>query len=143
MSLPLEIRAEVRAMLKYVFDTYKRQIKLIVETDGVLVSQEDSDYSLSDSERKPSVQTLELEARVWYEGNQKFLESSNIEQVKVEAGQNINRIKIQLEIIHREVLENANKFRFEGNVYVLEGCWRPVGIFETFDYIEAILKREQ
>lgn len=143
--LPPELKNEARQQLKNVFDTFKRTVQLQVDTEGVTTIIDDADYSISDSQPRPSTQTVSIDARIWYLSKQQVFDSTIIgrETTKIEAEQNVNRIKIQVEAENEQYLKDSVRFRYRDAVYYLEDGWKPIGIFGSFDYIMGILRREQ
>lgn len=140
------LKAEVTAGMESVFDSFAREnpitfYKVATQTVVIFDPNYNADFPHQSSITE-TTQSQSFTCRITYLDRQEygsFLEGGS--DVGVKSKFFYNRIKVRMKSDAFTYLENTERFEILGEKYAIEEGWRRIGILDTFQFYEIILKR--
>lgn len=143
--VPPEMALSIRSALKDVFDTFKRSkpVRFYKTAKEVVISDPNfsGDWDSYSNKLPKTAQYRDFYCVVLYTERQQFdsILKGNDEQLRGEF--QYNRLKIQMEPDAYEYLKDSHRFVFDGIEYQRDGTFRGLGILDTIDFYELLLKK--
>jgi hypothetical protein len=143
-----DLQAECDAAMNVIFDTfqrthlvtfYKSASEEIVATDSGWNSDFGDPYSQNIVKTS---QSKDISCRIWYVDGD-ILQALDSEDTELKLSYPIARIKIQIKSVDFDWLKDAKCFYIQGNKFVKDSDWRGIGMLQTFNKYEIVLRKSQ
>lgn len=140
-----QLKAEVESAMDSIFDTFAKVSITFYKmpTQEVIVFDPNYNVDFPTNENITlTTQSQTFTCRVNYLDRQEY--GSFIpggEDAGIKAKFFYNRVKLRMKTDAFEYLKNTERFEFLGEKYQIEEGWRRVGILDTFQFYQIILRR--
>lgn len=150
--VPPNLRAEVNAAMKNIFDTFHRTSQITVykkENNTITIKDplfnadwgmHSNNYENHETDFAEVEDSFTFSARVWY-GKLDAISNSfrGEENFNIKARHDWSEIKIQVEEEARDILVQAERVEFEGEIYQFVGDLRRIGLLKDFYVYQFVL----
>lgn len=146
----LEMQTQADLAMDMVFETFKRSSKVVFyksASEEVIVhdlswnADFDNPYA---SNIQKTTQSREVSCRVWYFKDSEALKSlDGDENISLKLNYPIGKVRIQVKPDDFEWLKDAKSYFILGEKFVKDSDWRGLGLLQSINRYELILRKNQ